>query len=344
LGRAPSGGSGRYGRRVRLRYPDGVTVSIKPGMSVLEASRAAGVPHAAVCGGRGRCSTCRVRIGHGAEHLAAPAPDEARVLARIGAGADVRLACQLRPTHGLAVVPLLPAGVGPQDIRIQVHPGLGVEREVAVLFADLRAFTRLSEGRLPYDVVFLLNQYFKAMGRAVEDEGGRVDKFIGDGIMALFGIDADPPAACRHALAAARAMAVALEILNRELAHDLPEPLRIAVGLHVGPAILGEMGYGRASALTAVGDTVNVAARLEALAKEFEVQLVVSTRLAERAGIDLGAFEERQIEIRGRRRPLRVRLVHEAPVLPVEIADGPPATPAFAELLNVGRRVLRLPR
>ncbi len=199
------GALARYGRRVRLRYPDGVTVSIEPGMSVLEASRAADVPHAAVCGGRGRCSTCRVRVGPGAEYLPPPAPDEARVLARIGAGTDVRLACQLRPTHELTVIPLLPPSAGPHDVEIQVNPGLGMEREVAVLFADLRAFTRMSEGRLPYDVVFLLNQYFKAMGQAVEAHDGRVDKFIGDGIMALFGIDTDTQEACRHALAAARA-------------------------------------------------------------------------------------------------------------------------------------------
>jgi adenylate cyclase len=140
-------------------------------------------------------------------------------------------------------------------------------------------------------------------------------------------------------------MAAALEQLNQELAHDLPEPLRIAIGLHVGPAILGDMGYGRASSLTAVGDTVNVAARLEALAKEFEVQLVVSTRLTELAGIDLGAFEQRQIEIRGRRRPLRVRVVRDALALPVELTlGGLPATPAFAQLLSLGRRALRLPR
>jgi adenylate cyclase len=335
----------RYGRRVRLRYPDGVTVSIEPGMSVLEASRAAGVPHAAVCGGRGRCSTCRVRLGDGAERLPPPAPDEARVLARIDAPDGVRLACQLRPAHDLVVTPLLPAAAGPQDIRTQVNPGQGIERDVAVMFADLRAFTRMSEGRLPYDVVFLLNQYFKAMGRAIEGQGGRVDKFIGDGIMALFGVDRAPEEACRQALAAARAMAFSLEQLNRELAHDLPEPLRIAIGLHVGPAILGEMGYRRATSLTAVGDTVNVAARLEALTKEYEVQLVTSTRLAERAGVDLGAFEERQIEIRGRRRPLRVRLVGDARALPVEPAAAGRTVPsAFARLAGFGRRAVRIGR
>jgi adenylate cyclase len=266
------------------------------------------------------------------------------VLARIGAPDGVRLACQLRPTHDLAVIPLLPAAAGPRDLRTQVNPGQGIERDVAVLFADLRAFTRMAEGRLPYDVVFLLNQYFKAMGRAIEAHGGRVDKFIGDGIMALFGVDQEPKTACRQALAAARAMGFALEQLNRELAHDLPDPLRIAIGLHVGPAILGEMGYRRATSLTAVGDTVNVAARLEALTKEFDVPLVTSTRLAERAGVDLGAFEERRIEIRGRRRPLRVRLVGDVGALPVEAAPAGPPPPTFARLTGFGRRALRAGR
>jgi adenylate cyclase len=331
--RAIRGLRARHGRRVRLRYPHGISVSIEPGMSVLEASRAAGVPHASVCGGRGRCSTCRVRLGDGADHLPPPGPDEARVLARIGAPDRVRLACQLRPTRDLAVVPLLPAAAGPQDVRVQVNPGQGIERDVAVLFADLRAFTQMSEGRLPYDVVFLLNQYFKAMGQAVEAQGGRVDKFIGDGIMALFGVDREVATACRQALATARAMAFALEQLNHELAHDLHAPLRIGIGLHVGPAILGQMGYRRATSLTAIGDTVNVAARLEALTKEFDVQMVVSTRLAERAGIDLGGFEERRIEVRGRRRPLRVRLIGDARALPLDVAPRAPRNaPAWLRL------------
>ena len=234
------------------------------------------------------------------------------MLARIGATPEIRLACQVRPTHDVAVVPLLPASAGPADGRVRIDPSQGIEREIAVLFADLRAFTRMAEGRLPYDVVFVLNQYFKAMGVAIEQQGGRVDKFIGDGIMALFGLERGPEDACLQALAAARAMAGALAQLNRRLADDLREPLRIGIGLHVGPVILGHMGYGRATTLTAIGDTVNVASRLETLTKELDVELVVSSRLAEAAGIDLGSFEERRIEIRGRRRPLRVRLVGDA--------------------------------
>ncbi len=319
--RALRGLIGRYRGRVRLSYPDGTTIAVSPGTSVLEASRAAGIPHAAVCGGRGRCSTCRIRVTQGGEDLPPPAAEEARVLARIGATPAIRLACQLRPTRDLAVVPLLPPTVGPRDGATPVNPGQGVEREIAVLFADLRAFTRLAEGLLPYDVVFILNQYFKAMGEAIEQQGGRIDKFIGDGIMALYGLECGAEQACREALAAARAMSAALGDLNRRLAEDLREPLRIGIGLHVGPVILGQMGYGRATSLTAIGDTVNVASRLEALTKLHAVELVVSSRLAERAGIELAGFEEHRIEIRGRRRPLRVRLVGDARELPLAAAS-----------------------
>ncbi len=319
-GRLARGLIERYRGRVRLRYPDGTMIAVAPGTSILEASRQAGVPHASVCGGRGRCSTCRVRVIDGIDDLPPPEPGEARVLKRIGATTGVRLACQLRPTRDLTVVPLLPATAGPSDVRVQVNPTQGIEREIAVLFADLRDFTRMSEGRLPFDVVFILNQYFKAMGEAIESQGGRVDKFIGDGIMALFDTTDGPEVACRQALAGARGMALALEDLNQRLADDLPEPLRMGIGLHAGPVILGEMGYRRATSLTAIGDTVNVASRLETLTKEFGVQLVVSARLAERAGVDLAECEMRRIEVRGRRRPLRVRLVKDARSLPLEAA------------------------
>jgi adenylate cyclase len=343
-GRAIRSLAQRYRGRVRVRYPEGATVAVSPGTSVLEASRVAGLPHAAVCGGRGRCSTCRIRVTEGVDHLPPPGAGEARVLARIGATPAIRLACQLRPTHDLTVVPLLPASAGPREGRIRIDPGQGVEREVAVLFADLRAFTRMAEGRLPYDVVFVLNQYFKAMGEAIEHQGGRIDKFIGDGIMALYGLERGPEEACYQALAGACAMAGALDQLNHRLAHDLREPLRIGIGLHVGPVILGHMGYGRATTLTAIGDTVNVASRLEALTKELAVDLVVSSRLAEAAGVDLSGFEERRIEIRGRRRPLRVRLVGDAGALPLEAAPaGAAAAAAWDWRAGLGRAI-RAPR
>jgi adenylate cyclase len=301
---------------VRIAYPGGQSIAVVRGTSILEASRLLRIPHASVCGGRGRCSTCRVRVRGKSDALPPPATDEAAVLRRVGAPPNVRLACQLRPRGDVDAVPLLPPLVHPRDGVLRSAHLLGTEKEIAILFADLRAFTRLAETKLPYDVVFLLNRYFAAMGHAIEEAGGRVDKFIGDGIMALFGIDEGAAAGCRHALEAARLMSLSLDDLNRALEHEIDAPLRIGIGIHVGPVIVGEMGYGPATQLTAVGDAVNTASRLEALSKEFACELVVSDDVAAKAGLDMTAFELHEVEIRGRRQPLVVRAVGHGVTLP----------------------------
>jgi adenylate cyclase len=296
---------------VRLDYDERRSVAQSTGLTILEMSRIAGIPHASVCGGRGRCSTCRVRIGgQDRAKLPEPSAEEQKVLARVGAPANVRLACQLRPPPGhYRVTPLLPASAGPVEAYRRQPQAHGGEHYVAILFADIRGFTSISEGKLPYDVVFLLNRYFRATGQAIEAAGGRLDKFIGDGVMAIFGLNSEPQVACRQALDAAQRMAAALDDLNEAMSGDIDQPLRIGIGLHSGPTIVGEMGYARATHLTAIGDTVNIASRLETLTKEFTAELVVSQELLDRAGIDLGAYESHDVEIRGRQGRLAVRAV-----------------------------------
>jgi adenylate cyclase len=299
---------------VHLNYGERRTASHATGLTVLEMSRIAGIPHASVCGGRGRCSTCRVRIGsEGRASLPPPSAEEQKVLSRVGAPENVRLACQLRPPPGrYSVTTLLPASVGPVEAYRRQPQAHGGEHYVAILFADIRGFTSISEGKLPYDVVFLLNRYFRATGQAIEAAGGRLDKFIGDGVMAIFGLASEPRTACRQALDAARRMALALDDLNDAISGDLDLPLRIGIGLHAGPAIVGEMGYERAAQITAIGDTVNTASRLEALTKEYGAQLVVSQELLDRAGVDLPAAARHDVEIRGRQSRLAVRAVSSA--------------------------------
>src|SRR5438067_7968755 len=158
---------------VRISYPDGRAIEVLRGTSVLEASRLARIPHASVCGGRGRCSTCRVRVRAALPGLPPPSEEEQRVLDRIGARRNVRLACQLRPNVPVEVTPLLPHFAHAADGARRVDHAEGSEREIAVLFADIRGFTALAEGRLPYDIVFILNRYFTRWGgRSSRPAGG----------------------------------------------------------------------------------------------------------------------------------------------------------------------------
>lgn len=294
---------------VEIRYADGRASRVPIGYSVLEASRLAGIPHHAVCGGRGRCSTCRVVVLDGLADQPPPRAIEAATLDRIQAPPDVRLACQLRPVTDIKVSQVLSAGESLLSEQLRVSPAPGREREVAVLFCDIRDFTRITSNSLPFDTVFLLNRYFAVVGRAVEQAGGRLDKFIGDGAMAIFGLETAPEVACRQALDAAKAILEGMDRVSRELDQDLSQPLRVAIGIHSGSAIAGTMGYGRTMNVTVIGDTVNVASRLETLAKELDAAIVISRRAAEQSRIELKGYAFQKVEIRGRAASLEVCVI-----------------------------------
>jgi len=180
------------------------------------------------------------------------------------------------------------------------------------MFCDLRGFTGLTEQRLPFDTVFLLNRYFEVVGHAVEESGGYVDKFIGDGALALFGLNKNPERASKEAIGAALQIRRGVATLNKAYASELDRPLQIAISLHTGPAIVGEMGYGQATSLTAVGDTLNVASRLEGLAKELDAELVISDELARQAGMDLAEYERQTLTMRGRLAPITAWIISSA--------------------------------
>jgi adenylate cyclase len=182
----------------------------------------------------------------------------------------------------------------------------------------LRTFTGIAERKLPYDLVFLLNSYFDAVGQSITGAGGFVDKFIGDGVMALFGVETGPMDGCRKALDSARRMVDHVEALSRALAGELTEPLKIGIGIHCGPAVVGRMGYGATVHLTAIGDTVNVASRLQDLTKEFACQLVISEEVARQAALKVSGLPRHEITVRNRREALAIFAIDDLTRLAIE--------------------------
>lgn len=294
--------------RLTVRYADGPMVRARKGATLLEVSRLNGIGHASVCGGKARCSTCRVRVIDGCERQPAPDQNERRLLARIGAPETVRLACQLRPTTDITVQRLVDPGSAGDRGEVERDPfHWGVERRITVMFADIRGFTTISERNFAFDIVFVLNRFQADMSRAIESHGGRIDKYLGDGLMAIFGAEGRDDGGARGALDAARAMQQAVVGLNAEFAPLIGAPLRIGIGLNTGPAILGRIGGSpRSAALTALGDTVNSAARLEELTKTYGTTCVASDATVTAAGFDTSGAVAHEVAVRGREATMRV--------------------------------------
>src|SRR3954469_2257217 len=309
---------------ITLSYGNGRTVRVPKGLSVLEASLRNNVPHASVCGGRARCSTCRIRVIGDHEDLPEPSKREAFVLNRVGAGADpaIRLACQLRPVTDLSFFQVFLPQVTAATLRTSGPSRIGEERYLVSMFVDMRGSTKLAEKRLPFDTVFIVNRFLGAVSKAVIDCGGQPNQFVGDGQLALFGLAANPQTACRQALRAAAAIAANVEELNRFLSHDLREPIRFGIGIHAGEVIIGDIGYREHMVFTALGDPVNVAARLQDMTKGLACEAIVSEEVCRTAGISADALPRHHVDIRGRAEPMLVRAAASAASLAALVEHG----------------------
>ncbi|HKH02386.1 MAG TPA: adenylate/guanylate cyclase domain-containing protein [Bradyrhizobium sp.] len=312
----------RRGGMINLSYGNGRTIRVPKGLSVLEASLRYNVPHASVCGGRARCSTCRIRVIGDHSLLPEPSPREAFVLNRVGASdPSIRLACQLRPESDLSFFQLfMPQAMSAQASGSQAHR-IGQERYLVSMFVDMRGSTKLAENQLPFDTVFVVNRFLGAVSQAVIECGGQPNQFVGDGQLALFGLSTSPQTACRQALRAAAMIAANVDELNRFLSHDLREPIRFGIGIHGGEVIIGDIGYRDHMVFTALGDAVNVAARLQDMTKSLACEAIISEEVRVTAGVSADALPQQQVSIRGRVEPILVCSVADARTLSGLVSD-----------------------
>jgi adenylate cyclase len=291
---------------VKLTYPDR-SVHVPRGTSVLEASLLYNIPHAHVCGGRGRCSTCRIRIVGGHSKVPIASDAERAVLDRVKAGTGVRLACQLRPDQDVSFVPLLPPQATVANAYKDNQPHSGYEHYVVIMFVDMRDSTKLAEQRLPFDTVFLINRFLHAVSGAVITAGGTPNQILGDGLLALFGLHNRPAEACRQAVEASGLIAVNVEKLNAQLIDELPWPIRFGIGIHAGIAIVGDIGHEEYAAFTVIGDPVNVAARLQDLTKPLGCEVLMSEEVYSQAGFMPDALPRHEVAAPGRTAGLQAR-------------------------------------
>ena len=185
--------------------PDGVDIHVASDETLLEAALRTGVAFAHACGGRAKCSTCRIWVLDGLNTCPTRTALESSMAERLGLTDEVRLACQLKPEGNLRIRRLVLDETdlmmcSQLDRAVAARPGQA--KNVTIFFSDIVDFTSLAERLSAYDVMYLLNRYFVQVGDIIEQNGGFIDKFLGDGLMAIFGVDDEPQAPLRSVNAA----------------------------------------------------------------------------------------------------------------------------------------------
>ena len=290
----------RRTRGVTISYASGPIVTVPRGYSILEASRSIPIPHESVCGGRARCSTCRVRIQRGLPELPLASAIERATLARIGAPENVRLACQVRPEFDVTLAVLLASSRPARGFGVDLTESQ--ELTVTAMFIDLRNSTGLASGRLPFDAMFFVDRYVQAVTAAIQANAGKVTSVAGDGVMSVFGLDGDAAAGARDALTAADSLWSSLDRLSADFAEELVA-LKFGVGVHTGLSVIGSVGLPGQTSIQFLGDTGNIASRLESLTKETGCTMIVSASTIAAAGMSTPGWVGADLEIRGLERP-----------------------------------------
>ncbi|MBL7177852.1 MAG: adenylate/guanylate cyclase domain-containing protein [Desulfobacteraceae bacterium] len=259
---------------------DNKTICASPDSTILEATLKAKINHMHVCGGNARCSTCRVYIMDGLSNCLSRNEKEKQLAEKLGFPQNIRLACQTKISGNITIRRPV---VDDLDVAIILKqfgnaPGtkLGQEKDLAILFTDIENYTQFAEAFPAYDVVHVLNRYYQTMNEIIVQHKGVISDVAGDGILALFGVIEDSKNPVFDAINAVRAMNTALMQFNEYLNQMYDRSFGIRAGINFGKVIVGNFDTGMMSKISAIGDAVNLASRIETANKDFGTQLLIS--------------------------------------------------------------------
>lgn len=258
------------------------SVRVEEGQSILEASLLADIPHYHACGGKAKCSTCRVLIKEGAAYLTPINSKEAALRRKIPFPSDVRLACQTFITGPKVKLHRMIRDETDIGIYITNDPKedlvtVGEEREMALFFLDIRNFTPFMVSYLAFDVIHVIRRLFSLFRTCIEKHQGRIIETAGDGFYAVFGFEESKQKAANDAFEAAFTIQRELkyfndQYLNKHFLHQFD----IGIGIHVGQVIIGNIGIGVNNNLTVMGLPVNIASRLQGVTRQLNNSIVIS--------------------------------------------------------------------
>ncbi|CAM3645844.1 adenylate/guanylate cyclase domain-containing protein [Pontibacter korlensis] len=258
-------------------------VRVQEGQSVLRASLAAGIPHYHVCGGQGKCSTCRILVQEGEELLSSPTRRELELREKMSFPAGIRLACQTK----VKGEPVSVQRIIRDDDDLCLYVGtettegikkIGEERELALFFLDIRNFTPFMEFHSPFDVMHMLRRLFRLFQKEIEENSrGKILETGGDSLYAVFGLEEKLPIATQAAVETGLKILEDVKMLNEGyLKPYFNYRAEVGIGLHVGRVIVGNTGLGLNRNLAVMGLPVNIAARLQSATRQLNNSFVVS--------------------------------------------------------------------
>ncbi|TGK87795.1 guanylate cyclase [Leptospira noumeaensis] len=286
----------------------------KPGATILETALKHEYPLYHLCGGNAKCTTCRVFVTDGLQFLSSRNDREQTLADRKGWPSEIRLACQTEVFGDISLRRIIKDNKDLKTVTSESKSSkTGEECYAVILFLDIKGFTSFTESSLPYDVVFVLNRFFQEMSEPILNNGGEIDKFIGDGILAFFqlknkdevtkneeSLEKAKQETIRSAIRACLRMFDQLKKFNLEMKDRFNFTFDIRIGLHAGNVIYGDIGHSEYKSQTVLGDTVNVASRLEALNKKTNTNFLISDEIYNLIGENLSVDKKVITRLRGK--------------------------------------------